>query len=53
MARFKHYDYNQMSMVAIWAPSQGAQSLVLQGVSRKDIEAVSDLLFEAVVDKLS
>lgn len=28
-------------------------SLVLQGVSRKDIEAVSDLLFEAVVDKLS
>lgn len=38
---------------AIWAASQGAQSLVLQGVSHKDIEAVSDLLFEAVVDKLS
>lgn len=38
---------------AIWAASQGAQSLVLQGASRKDIEAVSDLLFEAIVGKLS
>ncbi|MDR5907601.1 TetR/AcrR family transcriptional regulator [Franzmannia qiaohouensis] len=38
---------------AIWAASQGAQSLVQQGVSRKDIEAVSDLLFDAVVSKLS
>jgi hypothetical protein len=38
---------------AIWAASQGVLSLVQPGASRKDIEAVSDLLFEAVVEKLS
>ncbi|HEY4091683.1 MAG TPA: TetR/AcrR family transcriptional regulator [Luteibacter sp.] len=38
---------------AIWAACQGVLSLVRPGASRKDIEAVSDLLFEAVVDKLS
>lgn len=37
----------------VWAASQGAQSLVQQGASRKDVEAVSDLLFDAVVGKLS
>ena len=38
---------------AVWAASQGTQSLVQQGASRKEIEAVSDLLFEAVVGRLS
>lgn len=38
---------------AVWAASQGALSLVHLGVSRKDVEAVSDLLFSAVVAKLS
>jgi len=38
---------------AVWAASQGALSLVQQGASRKDIEAVSDLLFDAVVEQLS
>jgi len=38
---------------AIWAASQGVLSLVQLGASRRDIEAVSDLLFDAVVDKLS
>lgn len=37
----------------IWAASQGALSLVHQGASRKEIEAASDLLFDAVVAKLS
>jgi AcrR family transcriptional regulator len=37
----------------IWAASQGVLSLGQLGASRNDIEAVSDLLFEAVVDKLS
>lgn len=38
---------------AVWAASQGALSLVHSGAPRKDIEAVSDLLFEAVVGKLA
>jgi AcrR family transcriptional regulator len=38
---------------AVWAASQGALSLVQLGASRKDIEAVSDLLFDAVIEKLS
>lgn len=39
--------------LAVWAASQGLLSLVLQGNSRKDIEVISELLFNAVVDKLS
>jgi AcrR family transcriptional regulator len=39
--------------LVVWAASQGALSLVHLGASRKDIEAVSDVLFKAVVEKLS
>lgn len=38
---------------AIWAASQGSLSLVQRGIARKDIEATSDLLFNAVVSELS
>jgi AcrR family transcriptional regulator len=38
---------------AVWAASQGALSLVGQNVARKDIEATSRLLFDAVVGELS
>lgn len=38
---------------AVWAASQGALSLVLQGAQRKDVEATSELLFNAVVSELS
>ena len=38
---------------AVWAASQGALSLVHRGVARKDIEATSDLLFQAVIDRLA
>lgn len=38
---------------AVWAASQGALSLIHLGASRKEIEAVSDLLFNAVVNRLS
>ena len=37
----------------IWAASQGALSLVHQGAARKDVEAASDLLFNAVVNELT
>lgn len=37
----------------VWAASQGALSLIQQGVTPKDIVAVSDLLFDAVVARLS
>jgi len=39
--------------LAVWAASQGLLAMVHQGPSRKEIEALSDLLFHAVVDKLS
>jgi AcrR family transcriptional regulator len=38
---------------AVWAASQGVLSLLHLGASRKEIEAVSDLLFKAVVNGLS
>ncbi|WP_110400880.1 TetR/AcrR family transcriptional regulator [Sphaerotilus hippei] len=38
---------------AVWAASQGALSLVHLGASRKEIEAVSDLLFKSVMKGLS
>lgn len=38
---------------AVWAASQGALSLLPLGASRKEVEAVSDLLFKAVVNGLS
>jgi AcrR family transcriptional regulator len=38
---------------AVWAASQGALSLIRNDVSRKDVEATSDLLFESVVRELS
>ena len=38
---------------AVWAASQGALSLVGQGVARRDVEGTSRLLFDAVVDALS
>jgi AcrR family transcriptional regulator len=38
---------------ALWAASQGALSLVLQGVPRKEVKATSDVLFNAVVGELS
>ena len=38
---------------AVWAASQGALSLVQQGAARKDIEAASELLFNALVNELS
>lgn len=37
----------------VWAASQGVLSLLHRGASRKEIVAVSDLLFDAVVEKLS
>jgi hypothetical protein len=37
----------------VWAASQGALSLVGQNVARKDVEATSRLLFDAVVSELS
>ena len=37
----------------VWAASQGALSLVNLGLSRKDIQSVSNLLFDAVIEKLS
>lgn len=39
--------------LAVWAASQGVLSLLHRGASRKEILAVSDLLFDAVVEKLS
>jgi hypothetical protein len=39
--------------LAVWAASQGALSLVHQRVSRKDIEATSELLFDAVIARLA
>lgn len=39
--------------LAVWAASQGALSLLHRGASRKEVAAVSDLLFDAVVGKLS
>jgi AcrR family transcriptional regulator len=38
---------------AVWAASQGALSLIQGGAARKEIEAVSDLLFRAIVAELS
>lgn len=38
---------------AVWAASQGALSLVEQNAARKDVEATSRLLFDAVVSELS
>ena len=38
---------------AVWAASQGALSLVHQRLSRKEIEATSDLLFRAVIRELA
>ncbi|MCE8039597.1 TetR/AcrR family transcriptional regulator [Halomonas sp. MCCC 1A11062] len=38
---------------AVWAASQGALSLVGQNMARKDVEATSRLLFDAVVNELS
>jgi AcrR family transcriptional regulator len=38
---------------AIWAASNGALSLLQGGASRKEIEATSELLFNAVVRELS
>lgn len=38
---------------AIWAASQGALSLAQQRAARKDVEAVSEVLFNAVVNELS
>lgn len=38
---------------AVWAACQGALSLVGQKVARKDVEATSRLLFDAVVNELS
>ena len=38
---------------AMWAASNGALSLLQSGASRKDIEATSGLLFNAVVRELS
>lgn len=38
---------------AVWAASQGLLSLAHQGPSRKDVEVISELLFNAVVEKLS
>jgi AcrR family transcriptional regulator len=38
---------------AVWAASQGALSLVWQNTPRKDVEATSRLLFDAVVKELS
>jgi hypothetical protein len=39
--------------LAVWAASQGLLSVVHQGPSRKEVEALSELLFNAVVNKLS
>jgi AcrR family transcriptional regulator len=38
---------------AVFAASQGALSLVRNGVARRDVEAVSELIFNAVVNELS
>lgn len=38
---------------AVFAASQGALSLVHLGVARKDVEAASELIFNAVVNELS
>lgn len=38
---------------AVWAASQGALSLVGQSVTRRNVEATSRLLFDAVVNELS
>lgn len=38
---------------AVWAASQGVLSLARPGVSRRDVEATSDLLFDAVVVALA
>ncbi len=38
---------------AVWAASQGALSLAQQGAPRKEVEATSALLFNAVVNELS
>jgi len=38
---------------AMWAASNGALSLLQSGASRKEIEATSELLFNAVVRELS
>lgn len=38
---------------AVWAASQGVLSLVGQSAARKDVEATSSLLFDAVVNALS
>lgn len=38
---------------AVWAASNGALALVHLGAARKDVEAASDLLFNAVVGELS
>lgn len=40
------------SALAVWAASQGVLSLVHQRVPRKDIEATSDRLFEAIIGSL-
>lgn len=37
----------------VWAASQGALSLVNHDLSRKDIQAASALLFEAIIGRLS
>lgn len=37
----------------VWAASQGALSLVLQGVARKEVESTSALLFAAVIRELT
>jgi AcrR family transcriptional regulator len=37
----------------VWAASQGALSLIDLRASRKEIQAVGDVLFDAVVDKLT
>ena len=38
---------------AVWAASQGVLSMVRQNAARKDVEATSRLLFDAVVNELS
>lgn len=43
----------EASARVIWAASQGVLSLVAQGRPRKEVEAVSDVLFDAVLARLS
>jgi hypothetical protein len=38
---------------AVWAASQGVLSLVSQNATRKDVETISRLLFDAIVNELS